>query len=356
MSMEKEQQLNYKNLIEFVKEYGDLVILGSKGTCKTTLLQRLARQLRKNPKNRVILLETFPLHVNQFDVIPYMVIKDSDVVEKEKHAFIEEDYSYIKWSKDYTLVNKDKVIEALRKHKDIIFLIEIEDMERISAFMTFVIYYFYRKQYLRAKANSLDSVGEHIWILTEESHNLLDSTVIAKKTFNKLRKIQNEFRNLYMHLLCVALRLQDLSPKIRSKMSIIISRVSLDDYQLKIRSLLRNSKYRKAITTLEKGKFVFPQTDSILEVQPFKQKGIPYELSIEIPKPQKPKREHRTLKAIGRVLKAIIDFPYSQPKPRTEPTEYEEAKEDPSAYSEDMSEEEAMEEDLALLEDEDHLW
>jgi len=275
---QKVSSLSYKSLIKFVKEYGDLVILGSKGTCKTTLLQHVARQLRKNPKNRVILLETFPNHMNTFDNIPYMVIKDSDVVEKEHYPYIEEDASYIKWSKDYTLVNKDKVIEALHKHKDLVFLIEIEDMERISAFMTFVIYYFYRKQYLRAKANSLNSVGEHVWILTEESHNLLDSTVIAKKTFNKLRKIQNEFRNLNMHLVCVALRLQDLSPKIRAKMSIILSRISLDDFQLKIRSLLRNSKYRKDITTLEKGKFVFPQLDQILEVKPFKQNGLPYQI------------------------------------------------------------------------------
>ena len=62
--------------------------------------------------------------------------------------------------------------------------------------------------------------------MVEESHNLLDSTVIAKKTFNKLRKIQNEFRDLKMHLVCVALRLLDLSPKIRSKMSIVLSLVS----------------------------------------------------------------------------------------------------------------------------------
>jgi len=65
---------------------------------------------------------------------------------------------------------------------------------------------------------------------------------------------------------------------IRAKMSIILSRISLDDYQLKIRSLLRNSKFRKDITTLEKGKFVFPQTDQILEVKPFKQNGKPYQI------------------------------------------------------------------------------
>ena len=333
--------MTYKSLIKFVKEYGDLVILGSKGTCKTTLLQHLARELRKNPKNRVILLETFPLHMNQFDRIPFMVIKDSDVIEKEKYPYLDEDSSYIKWSKDYTLVNKAKVIEALRKHKDMIFLIEIEDMERISAFMTFVIYYFYRKQYLRAKANSLESVGEHIWILTEESHNLLNSTVIAKKTFNKLRKIQNEFRNLNMHLVCVALRLQDLSPKIRAKMSIILSRISLDDYQLKIRSLLRNSKYRKDITTLEKGKFVFPQTDQILKVKPFRQNGKPYQIMKPQPKPKPQPKQ--TLVQKAKIFLTSIGFLTPRFEGKGEPIE---------ETDEQLEEENQLDEDLLLFQEE----
>lgn len=151
-------------------------------------------------------------------------------------------------------------------------------MEKISAFMTFVIYQVYRKQYLRAKAGCLEKVNEHYWFMVEESHNLLDSTVIAKKTFNKLRKMQNEFRNLKMYMICVALRLQDLNPKIRSKMLILLSRISLDDYQLKIRNLLRNSKYRNEITSLEKGKFVFPTLDKTLSTAPFKQKGRSYEV------------------------------------------------------------------------------
>jgi hypothetical protein len=236
--------------------------------------------------------------------------------------YLEPDRAYIQWSKDYTIMNANLVIQCLKENKDIVFLIECEDMEKISAFMTFVIYQIYRKQYQRAKANCLETVNERFWFLTEESHNLLDSTVIAKKTFNKLRKIQNEFRNLRMHMICVALRLQDLSPKIRTKMSIILARVSLDDYQLKIRNLLRNSKYRNEITSLEKGKFIFPETDQMLETTPFTQNGKPYEWKPK-PKPQQQKKEQtvfrQVLSGIGKTIFSFLENPKIH-KPEGTPT------------------------------------
>jgi len=295
----------YKNLIKKVS--GDLVILGLKDTCKTTILMHLARTLREDQNNRVLILETFPKWVNEFDSIPYLVVKDSDVQTKEDTAFLENGTAYIQWSKDYRIQNSAKVLEFLRENKDVAFLIECEDMEKISAFMTFVIYTVYRKQYLRAKDNCLDSVGENFWFLVEESHNLLDSTVIAKKTFNKLRKIQNEFRNLRMHMICVALRLQDLSPKIRSKMSIILAKVSLDDYQLKVRNLLRNSDYRDKITELPKGKFVYPETDEEFQTEPFVQNGKPFEWQ---PKPKEQKQK------IGILQKWFIKHGLYKPKPK----------------------------------------
>ena len=142
--------------------------------------------------------------------------------------------------------------------------------------MSFVIYIIYRKQYDRARKNQM--VNENYWFLTEEAHNLFDSTVLQKKVFNKLRKMQNEFRNLRMHLMCVTLRLQDLNPKIRAKMDMILGRISLDDYQLKIRTMLVGSKYRKEITHLPTGMFIYPETYLVLLTDPFKQNGRPYEL------------------------------------------------------------------------------
>jgi energy-coupling factor transporter ATP-binding protein EcfA2 len=295
----EDHQLSYKSLIKQFSEHGDLVILGIKGSCKTTLLMNLARVLRSNQNNRVIILETFPKWIHSFDYCPFYTVKDSDVQASENYPYLDEGYSYILWNRDFILQNADKLEIALSENKDLIVLIEAEEMEKISWVMSHIIYHFYRIQYQRAKQNSLESVGEHIYILAEESHNLLDSTVIAKKTFNKLRKIQNEFRNLNMHLVCVALRLQDLSPKIRSKMTILLSQISLDDYQLKVRNLLRNSKYRELITELPKGSFVYPTTDQLLKVEPFQQQGKPYEWIYR--PPQKPK----PVGIIEKLIKAI---------------------------------------------------
>ncbi len=273
---EASDSLNYKSLIEKVTDCGDLLILANKGSGKTTLLKHLARELRANPENHLIIIETFPNWINTFDSIPYMAIVDNQIQPKENLPYLEESKSYIQWTKDYTITNANDIVEFLKTNKDCLFLIESDDMEKISSAMSFLIGIVYRKQYVRAKYNRLERVKERYWFLVEESHNLLDSTTVQKKTFQKLRKQHNEFRNLRMHLICVALRLQDLNPKIRSKMSILLSKVSLDDYQLKIRALLRNSKYRDIITALPKGTFVFPETDQQLTVEPFNQQGKPY--------------------------------------------------------------------------------
>jgi hypothetical protein len=288
-SKSQNSPLNYRSLIEKITENGDLCVLGMKGTCKTTLLMQLARTIRAEQSNHLIIFETFPKWIKEFDSIPFLTISDNDVQQKENLPFLEDDKSYIQWSKDYSILNAGAILEFLKTNKDVIFLIECEDMEKISAFMTFVIYSIYRKQYLRAKAECLDKVNESFWFLCEEAHNLMDSTVLAKKTFNRLRKMQAEFRNLKMHLIVVTLRLQSLSPKIRSTMPILCSRVSLDDYQLKVRNLLKSSAFRDTITELPKGEFIFPETDQKLTVEPFKQNGTPYEIKKKLPEQSKPK-------------------------------------------------------------------
>ena len=350
----QDQQLNYNSLI---KNISDLCIMGMKNTAKTTLLMWLARELRKDTHNHVIIFETFPKWMHEFDKILYMTIAETDIQEKENLPYLEQDKSVIQWSKDFEIVNGATVNEFLKTNKDCLFLIEALDMEKISAFMTYVIYQIYRKQYLRAKAGRLETVNENYYFLCEESHNLLDSTVIAKKTFNKLRKIQNEFRNLKMHLICVALRLQDLSPKIRSKMSILLSRVSLDDYQLKVRMLLRNSEFRDIITELPKGTFIFPELNLKLTTEPFKQEGTPYLWhKAEQPQPQQPQgllerlqnwQHKRHNKAVNTYqVRRVINAEQNDD-------------DDPSVNDYDDPEqtgESDCEEDLALLNDSDMGW
>lgn len=71
--------------------------------------------------------------------------------------------------KDFKILNAKTVIEFLKTNKDVIFLIECEEMEKISAFMTFVIYQIYRRQYLRAKAETLNTLNKNYWFLCEGS-------------------------------------------------------------------------------------------------------------------------------------------------------------------------------------------
>jgi hypothetical protein len=336
-----ETQLNYNSLI---KEISDLCILGLKNTAKTTLLMHVARELMKDPKNHVIIFETFPKWIHEFDKIPFIVISETDIQEKENHPYLEADKSIIQWSKDYDIVNSEAVKQFMKANKDCLFLIESLEMEKISAFMTFAIYQIYRKQYLRAKAGNLESVNENYYFLCEEAHNLLDSTVIAKKTFNKLRKIQNEFRNLKMHLIVVALRLQDLSPKIRSKMSILLSRVSLDDYQLKVRMLLRNSKFRDEVTQLPKGTFIFPELDLKLVTEPFQQIGKPFNWR---PKATATKVEPKQKQSLA--LKYLNWLNEKVNHVNLDPNNYD-------TENKEETEEDALEEDLALLEEKDDLW
>lgn len=268
----------------------------------------LCRKLREDSQNRLIIIETFPKWIHEFDRIPYIIINDNQVQPKENKAYLEENQSFIQWSKDYDILNESEVLQFLKENKDCLFMVQCEDMERITAFMSFIIYSVYRKQYQRAFYGRLDRMKENFWFLIEESHNLLDSTTVQKKTFQKLRKEQNEFRNLRMHLICVALRLQDLNPKIRSKMSILLSRVSLDDYQLKIRNLLRNSAYRDQITQLEKGKFVYPELDLMLTTEPFQQEGTPYQWKPKPEQQQKTQAEkyRAEFRAANPVRKALM--------------------------------------------------
>ena len=149
-------------------------------------------------------------------------------------------------------------------------------------------------------------------------------------------------------MVCIALRLQDLSPKIRSKMSILLSRVSLDDYQLKVRNLLRNSKYRDDITELPKGKFIFPSLDLELRTKPFMQQGEPYEAKPQTAKqPEKPN-----------IIQRFVKW-YASNKKRIEgQRQQRQNNPDRSVYSDDPrdTQEDDMEEDLALLDDDDMGW
>jgi hypothetical protein len=132
-------------------------------------------------------------------------------------------------------------------------------------------------------------------------------------------------------------------------MSILLSRVSLDDYQLKVRNLLRNSEFRDVIMQLPKGNFVFPELDLMLTTEPFASNGKPYEwkqAETRQTKPQQPRK-----KSLGKRLKEWLKrrFQIFEVQPQ-EPSKEEPISEEDKESQEDGYIDRDEEEDSDLIE------
>jgi len=257
-------------LVQDILDNGDLLIISNKGQGKTNTLMLLAREFREHA--RVIIFEDFPKFIHEFDEIPYFVVKDSDVVET-KHTIDMEDY-FLRHERDYSVRRGEEIKHALKENKDLIFLCQIEDIERQAFFIYSVIQHFYRKAYLRAYKNYKRQ--EKIVFVIEESQNVFDSSTISKKIFNRLRKMFSVSRNLGLHFILASQRLQDLNTKIRGRTRLMLRNISIDDWELKARRLLRHSKYQTEILKFPKGTFVYTPQDLKIHFPLFKQQGTPF--------------------------------------------------------------------------------
>jgi hypothetical protein len=223
---------------------------------------------------------------------------------------------------------------------------EISDIERSAFFVYSIVQYFYRKAYLRKFKNY--GKTERVVFIIEESQNVFDSSTISKSIFNRLRKIFSVARNLDLHFILASQRLQDLNTKIRGRTRLLLGQVSLDDYELKIRRLLRHSKHVNEILTLERGSFLYTALDQIVKFPRFEANGKPTEWK---PKP-KPKPQTRRER-----LKAWLNRKFSSKPSRPITNEEHEAEEDAlEPYENEVEEEEAedlIEEELFEEESED---
>lgn len=298
-----------KELCMDVLSYGDLLLIANKGCGKTNTLEILARAFRNTLNTRVIIFEDFPKWCIEFDKVPFVIIKDIDVIETS-HTIDMENY-FLRHERDYTVLKGREIKQALAENKDLIFVSEIQDIERQAFFIYSVINHFYRKNYLRAykKYNN----HEKIIFIIEESQNVFDSTTISKKLFNRLRKIFSVARNLDLHFVLASQRLQDLNTKIRGRTRLLIGRIGIDDYQLKIRRLLRHSKHRKEVLNLEVGSFLYPSSHKIIRFPKFQPTSQPYEykpLLAPKPKPQSVSTPQPKPKKMGTLGKLINLFKF----------------------------------------------
>ena len=290
-----------KPIVKDVLDFGDLLLIANKGVGKTNSLMVLANEFRKLENTRVIIFEDFPKWCLEFDNIAYMIIHDSDVIETS-HTIDVEQY-FLRHERDYSVLKGSEIKQALTENKDLIFVSEIQDIERQTFFIYSIIQHFYRKQYLRAYKQY--KKHERIIFIIEESQNVFDSTTVSKKLFNRLRKIFSVARNLDLHFVLASQRLQDLNTKIRGRTRLMLGNVSIDDYELKIRRLLRHSNYRKEILRFERGLFLYVAKDHKIKFPRFVQNGKPYEYIPIIEKSQpKPQR-----KGIFQRLRDVLNKP-----------------------------------------------
>lgn len=316
-----------KPLCSDVLSYGDLLLISLKGCGKTNNLMVLGRAFREMANTRVIIFEDFPKWCLEFDCVPYMIIKDTDV-RQTNHVVDLEDY-FLRHERDYSVLKGREIKEALRLNKDLIFVSEITDIERQAFFIYSVVNYFYRKNYLRAYKRC--NKHTKIIFIIEESQNVFDSSTISKKLFNRLRKIFSVARNLDLHFVLASQRLQDLNTKIRGRTRLLIGRIGIDDYELKIRRLLRHSQHRKDVLDLEIGSFLYPSLDTIIKFPKFEQKAQPYEYKPRKPTPTPlqpivaptPKR-HKKKGWLRRILEVLFTEPQPTQTRRYTPTQDEE--------------------------------
>ena len=291
-----------KTLAEDILRHGDLFLVSEKSHGKTEALKTLASTFRSMENTRVIVFEDFPKWVNEFESVPYMLIRDRDVLETQHVVDLAD--IFLRHDKSFSVVRGSEIKQALEDHKDIIFLMQIEDIDRQAFFIYSVVKHFYRKQYLRAYKGY--KKFERVVFLVEESQNVFDSSTISKKMFNRLRKIFSVARNLGLHFVLASQRMQDLNTRIRSRTRLMLGRVSTDDYELKIRRLLRHSKFKKEILDFNQGEWLSVASDTKIKFPLLPEPQYkPYEVNRVVrpqPRPQEPKKKDGLLVRIAKRL------------------------------------------------------
>lgn len=315
-----------KQIIGQLEQHGDLTFVSLKGHGKTVACQNLAQKLTENPRNKLIVFETFPKWSLEFGNAVFMEIPQNWIVESSKVVNIEK--ALIQHERAFTVLHGEAIRQFLNDNQHCIFLINHDDIEAISFFVYSVVYRFYRRAYDLLRKNY--ELKNHVYFVLEESQNSLDSKVISSKLFRRYRKLFSEARNMNLHWILITQRLQDLSTYFRARTSLAIGKIGLDDWDLKLRRLLKPIENKEQILKLERGSFYFTAINDIASFPDFK--------------PCKPK-----------------EFQYCEPEPEKSKTLFQRIKEactnkhegtfDKSVYDESEDMDSELEEDLICEEE-----
>jgi len=172
---------------------------------------------------------------------------------------------------------------------------------------------------------------------------------MERRAFHRIRKQYSEMANLKMACVSSSQRLQEVSTKFRGKMNYLIGRISIEDFDLKLRSLLRYSEHRKDILSFPLGTFLNAKTDELIQFPEFKQNGKPYQVFTMIkPKSEKPKKKPSIAQRIKSVFWVFDTEPSGKLKTQIESENQAEDWED-----EEQEEEDQLDEDLLLFQEEE---
>lgn len=302
---------------------GGIHLVSSKGHGKTIAKMHIARYFAQREDTKVIIFDTLPNWQHRFDKCPFFVVT-KDMVKRKNTQYDLTRENYIITEKDYHL-SKEPFQILEQNHKVLLFSIEIQNPTEIGIFISEIISYIYNKQRIRAKYKGIQNLKTWYLFIIEEVENVFDSTSMERRAFNRIRKQYSEMANLKMACVSSSQRLQEVNTKFRGKMNYLIGRISIEDYDLKIRRLLRHSKHRKEVLNLPLGCFLNPKTNELIQFPDFGQKGKPYQIRIEQPAP-KPQPQKKGI--VQRILCVFISEPKTEATPQKTPQRTEQTTEE----------------------------
>ena len=285
----------------------DLTFVSEKGHGKTVAVENLAKQIIQNPKNRLIVFESFPKWINEFPEASFMEIPQDWIIQTDKTIDLEN--TWIRHEKTYKLLNENLICQFLNENKHCIFLVNSDDIEAIAFFCYSIVYKFYRRKYDMLRKGY--PIQEHVYFVLEEAQNSLDRFVLTKGLFNRYRKLFSEGRNMGLSWILISQRLQDLSTYFRCRTSLAIGKISLDDFDLKIGRMLKPLGIGKGILDLPIGCFYFSCINDTVQFPKF-ETGKATEWFPKKPEVVKKKKDS----VLKDMVKGVYNFIFSTPKPK----------------------------------------
>lgn len=257
---------NYgKKISEVLKQIVDITFVSEKGHGKTVACENLALKITQNQNNRLIVFESFPKWSLEFPNAVFMEIPKEWITETQNLIDLEK--TWIRHETSFTVLHGESISQFLHENKNAIFLINNDDIEAIAFFIYSVIYRFYRQKYDLLRKGL--SINERIYFVLEEAQNSLDAKILSSKLFRRYRKLFSEMRNMGLYAILITQRLQDLSTYFRCRTSLAIGKVDLDDFDLKLKRMLRPIGNEKRILNLPKGSFYFSAINDIIQFPEF---------------------------------------------------------------------------------------